>query len=53
MKDAKAAETYAPSYEFYAFYRSLSAYQASFENTLDTMVLEPNFDFFKYLSKEE
>ena len=53
MKDAKAAETYAPSYEFYAFYRSLSAYQASFENTLDTMVLEPKSDFFKYFSKEE
>ncbi len=54
--DAKAAEVYAKSYgkdtEFYAFYRSLNAYQASFENTQDTMLLEPNTDFFKYFSKE-
>lgn len=55
--DAKAAEIYAASYgknaEFYAFNRSLSAYQKSFENTQDTMLLEPNSDFFKYFSKEE
>lgn len=55
--DAKAAEIYAVSYgkneEFYAFYRSLSAYQAAFENTSDTMVLEPKSDFFKYFSKEQ
>lgn len=55
--DAKAAEVYAASYgknaEFYAFYRSLSAYQKSFENTQDTMLLEPNTDFFKYFSKEQ
>ena len=55
--DAKAAAIYANSYgkdeEFYAFYRSLNAYQASFEHTQDTMLLEPNTDFFKYFSKEE
>ncbi|MDF1583844.1 MAG: protease modulator HflC [Methyloprofundus sp.] len=55
--DAQAAEIYANSYgkneEFYAFYRSLSAYQAAFENTEDTMLLEPNSDFFKYFSKEQ
>lgn len=54
--DAKAADIYAVSYgrneEFYAFYRSLSAYQASFEKTQDTLILEPNSDFFKYFSNE-
>ncbi len=55
--DAQAAEIYANSYgkneEFYAFYRSLSAYQVAFESTDDTMLLEPNSDFFKYFSKEQ
>ena len=54
--DAKAAEIYSASYgqneEFYAFYRSLSAYQASFEKTRDTLILEPKSDFFKYFSSE-
>ena len=34
--------------EFYAFYRSLEAYRASFRSKSDVMVLEPNSDFFKY-----
>jgi membrane protease subunit HflC len=55
--DAESAEIYAKSYgknpEFYAFHRSLQAYQASFENTQDTLVLKPNSDFFKYFSSEK
>ena len=51
--DAKAAAAYAQAYsqnpEFYAFYRSLEAYRASFKNRSDVMVIEPNSDFFKYL----
>jgi membrane protease subunit HflC len=51
--DAKAAANYAKAYEinpeFYAFYRSLEAYRASFKSKNDIMVLEPNADFFKYL----
>ena len=51
--DAKAAATYAQAFsqnpEFYAFYRSLEAYRASFKNHSDVLVLEPNSDFFKYL----
>jgi modulator of FtsH protease HflC len=51
--DAKAAATYAQAFsqnpEFYAFYRSLEAYRASFKNRSDVLVLEPNSDFFKYL----
>jgi membrane protease subunit HflC len=54
--DAKAANIYSVSFskneKFYDFYRSLSAYQNAFENTQDTMILEPNTDFFKYFSKE-
>ncbi|MDD2759080.1 MAG: protease modulator HflC [Methylomonas sp.] len=55
--DAESADIYAKSFgknpEFYAFYRSLQAYQASFENTQDTLVIKPNSDFFKYFSSEK
>lgn len=51
--DAKATANYARAYEinpeFYAFYRSLEAYRASFRNKSDVLVLEPNSEFFKYL----
>ena len=51
--DAKASAIDAKAYEinpeFYAFYRSLEAYRASFKNKSDVMVLEPNSDFFKYM----
>jgi membrane protease subunit HflC len=51
--DAKASAIYAKAYEinpeFYAFYRSLEAYRASFKNKSDVLVLEPNSDFFKYM----
>jgi membrane protease subunit HflC len=55
--DAQSADIYAKSFgknpEFYAFYRSLQAYQASFEKTHDTLVLKPDSDFFKYFSSEK
>ena len=51
--DAKAAAIYAAAYgqsaEFYAFYRSLEAYKASFKSRSDVMVLDPSSEFFKYL----
>ncbi len=51
--DAKAAAIYGQAFgqnpEFYAFYRSLEAYRASFRNKSDLLVVEPNSDFFKYL----
>lgn len=51
--DAKAAAIYAAAFgqnpEFYAFYRSLEAYRASFRSKGDVMVIEPNSEFFKYL----
>jgi membrane protease subunit HflC len=50
--DGKATAIYARAYEqhaeFYAFYRSLEAYKASFRGRNDVLVLEPNSDFFKY-----
>ena len=50
--DATAAKTYADSYnqdkEFYSFYRSLRAYENSFGNNQDLIVLSPESDFFKF-----
>ncbi len=54
--DAKAAAIYAQAYganpEFYAFYRSLEAYKASFRNKGDVMVLDPSSEFFRYLRSQ-
>ena len=50
--DAKSAAIYARAFnenpEFYAFYRSLDAYRASFKNKSDVIVLDPNSEFFRY-----
>lgn len=55
--DAVAAKTYADSYnqdrEFYSFYRSLIAYQKSFGNNQDIILLSPDSDFFKYFKKSQ
>lgn len=49
---ARAAATYAHAYsqnkEFFAFYRSLKAYQASFNNKQDILVLDQSSAFFDY-----
>ena len=54
--DAKAASIYAKAYEtnseFYAFYRSLSAYRSVFTNTGNMMVIKPDSEFFKYFNKK-
>jgi membrane protease subunit HflC len=51
--DAKAAAIYGAAYgrnpEFYAFYRSMESYRASFKDRRDVMILQPNSDFFRYL----
>ena len=53
--DAIATSTYADAYskdpEFYDFTRSLKAYQATFENKGDVLLINPDSDFFKYLDK--
>jgi membrane protease subunit HflC len=50
--DATAAKTYADSFnqdkEFYSFYRSMNAYENSFGNNQDMIVLSPDSDFFKF-----
>jgi modulator of FtsH protease HflC len=51
--DAAAAQTYARAYskdpDFYAFYRSLQAYEHSLGKEGDLLVLTPDGDFFRYL----
>jgi len=51
--DAKAAGVYAAAYgknpEFYAFYRSMQSYKASFGDRRDVMVLQPDSSFFRYM----
>lgn len=52
--DAQATEIYAAAYgknqEFYALYRSLNAYQNSFSQGNNILLLEPDTDFFKYFN---
>lgn len=53
--DAEAAAIYASAYgkdqEFYSFLRSLQAYQASFAQKGDLMVIDPDSEFFRYLKE--
>ena len=55
--DAQATEVYAAAFnkdeEFYSFYRSLNAYQNSFNQGNDILLVEPNSDFFKYFNKSK
>lgn len=51
--DGAAAQTYSKAYskdpEFYAFYRSLQAYERSLGKDGDLLVISPDGEFFKYL----
>ena len=53
--DAQAAAIYASAYnkdpEFYAFSRRLNAYETSFSNKGDMLLVDPDSDFFRYLNK--
>lgn len=55
--DAKAAAIYAEAYnqdpEFYAFWRSLRAYEQTFANKSDVLLLKPDSDFLRYLNKSK
>jgi membrane protease subunit HflC len=55
--DATSAKTYADSYnqdrEFYSFYRSMKAYEISFGNNQDMILLSPESDFFKYFKSSK
>ena len=55
--DAVAAAIYANAFnrnpEFYAFNRSLNAYQTTFYGTDDVLVLEPDSEFFRYFLQQK
>ncbi|WP_296806211.1 protease modulator HflC [Thiocapsa sp.] len=50
--DARASQIFANAFnqdrEFYAFFRSLSAYRSSLGQERDVMVLDPDSDFFRF-----
>ncbi|WP_206483130.1 protease modulator HflC [Thalassotalea sp. G2M2-11] len=53
--EALAAKVYADAYskdaEFFDFFRSLMAYEKSFSNKNDILVVKPDSEFFHYLKK--
>ncbi|MDW6091123.1 protease modulator HflC [Vibrio rhizosphaerae] len=55
--DAKAAKIYADSYsqdpEFFTFLRSLKAYEESFNQKSDILVLDPDSEFFRYMKNSK
>jgi len=55
--DAQSSKIYSDSFskdpEFYAFMRSMQAYQKSFAGKEDVMVLSPDSDFFKYMGSQK
>lgn len=54
--DAAAAAIFANAYgedaEFYAFWRSLTAYRQTFDSSADMMVIQPDSEFFRYLNNQ-
>lgn len=55
--DFDAAQVYSSAYsanpDFYAFYRSLEAYQNSFAHKSDVLVLKPEGQFFSYFHSKQ
>ena len=55
--DARAAAIYAGAYtedeEFYAFTRSMAAYQKAFKDKRDILLVDPESDFFRYLGNQK
>ncbi len=55
--DAASAEIYAEAYEpnpeFYAFWRSMEAYENALGTEDDVLVLDPDGEFFRFLSDKE
>lgn len=53
--DAEAAKIYSDAFnkdpEFYGFMRSLQAYETSFSDKSDILVLDPKTDFFRYMNQ--
>jgi len=55
--DAEAAKLFANAFsqdpDFYAFIRSLRAYENSFKSNKDVLVLSPDSDFFRFMKSPE
>ena len=55
--DAGSAAIYASAFEqddeFYAFWRSLSAYKKAFPGGSDIMILSPESNFLRYLNSQQ
>ena len=55
--DAEAAAIYASAFSrdksFYEFYRSMSAYQRTFSDKGDVLLIQPDSEFFKYLNSNK
>lgn len=51
-RNAIFAEAFGRDPEFFAFYRSLTAYEKSLSGSNSTMVISPNSEFFDYLKSD-
>jgi len=55
--DAEAAAIYAAAFQkdkdFYEFYRSMAAYQRTFSNKGDVLLIQPDSEFFKYMNSSK
>ncbi|QHQ34999.1 protease modulator HflC [Algicella marina] len=52
QRNAIFAEAFGRDPEFFAFYRSLTAYERSLKGQNSTMVISPNSEFFDYLKSD-
>lgn len=52
QRNAIFAEAFGRDPEFFAFYRSLSAYEVSLQGSNSTLVLSPESEFFDYLKSD-
>ncbi|MCI2397928.1 protease modulator HflC [Aliiroseovarius subalbicans] len=52
LRNAIFAEAFGRDPEFFAFYRSLSAYETSLQGGNSTMVITPDSEFFEYLKSD-
>ncbi len=52
-RNAIFAEAYGRDPEFFAFYRSLSAYEGALQGNNSTMVISPDSEFFNYLKSAD
>ena len=55
--DAESANIYASAFnkdkEFYEFYRSMAAYQRTFADKGDVLLIQPDSEFFKYMNTDK